>query len=105
MRALQEERALAAAAAETAKAESARKAAEVAASQAHHNERARARELADIEASIKSFRDAFVARHGRKPTPRDMESAAHSRQRIQIERYNQLKHGVAPPGLKRKRGS
>ena len=66
-----------------------------------HNERARMREIAQIEESIKIFRDQFVATHKRKPTRKDKQSAAHTRQRLLIERYNQLKHGIAPPSLRR----
>ena len=67
-----------------------------------HSERARAQEIAKIERSIKTFRDEFTATHKRKPTAHDMQSAAYTRQRLHIERYNQLKHGIAPPSLRRR---
>jgi hypothetical protein len=68
-----------------------------------HSAEARVREITSIEQSIREFRDAFKAAHKRSPTPTDMQKAAYSRQRMLIERYNQLKHGVAPRGLVRKR--
>ena len=86
---------------EASKAAAAAAAAEASAAQERHNQCARERELAEIERAIKLFSNAFAQKHGRKPTPRDMKSAAYSRERMQIERYNQLKHGITPAGLRR----
>jgi hypothetical protein len=89
-------RAAAAAAAETT-------AAEAAAARAQHAEQAKAREISEIKSAIKSFRDEFRAKHSRSPTHRDMQRAQYLRQRMMIERYNQLQHGIAPPTLTRQR--
>jgi hypothetical protein len=100
---LQQNSALATAAKAAAKraAEEATAAAEVA--RQAHSERARAREIAEIERKVRTFRDAFKATHKRSPTAKDMQCAEHTRTRLLIERYNQLKHGAAPPSLRRHR--
>ena len=60
-------------------------------------------EIAEIERTIRTFREEFKVTHKRYPTAKDMQCAEHTRTRMLIERYNQLKHGVAPPSLRRHR--
>ena len=61
--------------------------------------RSKERDLLEIEQQVKAFHATFKQQHGRRPTQEDLACAENVRMKVLVERYQLLKHGIAPRAL------